>query len=270
MPFEHHVGAADCVGLFVELLAVDLEPRCRIERAQVVLGNGQHAPGATRRVEDGSDDARLGEHVGVLGEQQVDHQSNDFAGSEVLTRRLVGELGEPTDELLVEVAHLEVRHLVWVEIDLGELGHDQVEQVGPVEPGDLGVEVELVEDVSGPGRESRDVGPEVGGQLGRIVQDRGEVKWMDVVELLFGYGAQNWLDVLDGALDPGEPFDHLRLGGGQHAVEAPEHCQREDDLSILGLLVVTAQEVGHRPDERCMCLDCRCIAHLAARDAPPR
>jgi len=48
--------------------------------------------------------------------------------------RLVGELGEPTDELLVEVAHLEVRHLVWVEIDLGELGHDQVEQVGPVEP----------------------------------------------------------------------------------------------------------------------------------------
>ena len=97
--------------------------------AQVVLGDRQHPAGAAGRVEHRLDDPRLGQQVLVLDEQQVDHQPDHLAGREVLTGRLVGEFREAADQLLVEVAHLQVRDRVGVEVDLGELRHDEVQQV---------------------------------------------------------------------------------------------------------------------------------------------
>ncbi len=93
---------------------------------------------------------------------------------------------------------------------------------------------------------------------------------MDVVELLAGHRAQYRLDVLDVALDPGVALDDLGLGGVEDTVEPPQHGQRQDDLPVLGLLVVAPQQVGNRPDECCMRLDRGCVAHLTLRDAPPR
>ena len=61
LALEHHVGAADGVGLGVELLAEHLEPRLRVEGAQVVLGDREHPAGAARRVEERLDDPGLGE-----------------------------------------------------------------------------------------------------------------------------------------------------------------------------------------------------------------
>ena len=90
----------------------------------------------------------LGQHLIVLGEEQVHHQPDDLARGEVLTGRLVRQLRESPDQLLVEVAHLEVGDDIGVQVDLGELADHLVEQVGLVEPGDLGVEVELLDDVS--------------------------------------------------------------------------------------------------------------------------
>ena len=86
--------------------------------------------------------------VVVLDEQQVHHQPDDLAGREVLARRLVGEFREPPDQLLEDVAHLQVGDGVGVQVDVGELADDQVEEVRLVQPGDLGVEVELLDDVS--------------------------------------------------------------------------------------------------------------------------
>ena len=68
-----------------------------------------------------SDDAWVGEDLVVLGEEQVDHEPDDLAGREVLPGRLVGEFGEPPDQLLVEVAHLQVGDDVGVQVDVGEL-----------------------------------------------------------------------------------------------------------------------------------------------------
>ena len=49
---------------------------------------------------------------------------------------------------------------------------------------------------------------------------------------------------------PGGLVEDLLLGGLEHAVEAPQHGEGEDDAPVLGLLVVAPQQVGDRPDER--------------------
>jgi hypothetical protein len=45
------------------------------------------------------------------------------------------------------------------------------------------------------------------------------------------------------------PFDHLRLGRLQHAVEAAQDGERQDHLAVVRLLVVAAQQVGDLPQE---------------------
>ncbi len=91
LALQHHVGAADGVGLVVELLAEDLEPGGGVERPEVVLGHREHPAGATGRVEESPDDARAGEELVVLGEEEVHHEPDHLAGGEVLAGRLVGE-----------------------------------------------------------------------------------------------------------------------------------------------------------------------------------
>ena len=44
----------------------------------------QHAAGPRRRIIDRADDARLGQHIVIFDEQEVDHVTDDFAGREVL------------------------------------------------------------------------------------------------------------------------------------------------------------------------------------------
>ena len=51
------------------------------------------------------------------------------------------------------------------------------------------------------------------------------------------------------------PSEHVGLDRSEHAVGPAEDREREDDLAVLRLLVVTPQQVSHRPDERRMVLD---------------
>ena len=202
--------------------------------AQVVLGDRQHPARATGWVEQRLHDAGLGEQVVVLDEQQPHHQLDHLTRREVLTSRLVRELREAADQLLVQVAHLDVRHDLGVQVDLGELRHHHVEQVRVVEPGDLHVEVELVDHVPSAGREPGDVAAQVPGDVARVVEQPAEVELRGVEERLPGGGSQDRLTVaMLGVLG-----EHLRLGRLQHAVEAAEHDQRQDHLAVLGLLVV--------------------------------
>ena len=106
LAFEHHVGTTDRVGLGVEFLTVRLQVGVRVEFAQVLLGNRQHAASAASRVENGFGDAGLGEQIVVFDEQQVHHQPDDLAWGEVLACGFVGKLGEPADQFLVQVTHL--------------------------------------------------------------------------------------------------------------------------------------------------------------------
>ena len=250
LALEHHVRAADRVGLGVQLLPEDLKPRLGVERAQVVLGNREHAARPARRVAERLDDARLGEDVVlVVDEEQVDHQPDDLARREVLAGGLVGELGELADQLLVEVAHLDVRHGLRVQVDVGELADHLVEDVGPPQPVDLDAEVELVDHVLGRLREAADVERQrVGDRVG-VVEELREGQRARVVELLARHGLEDGLDVLDPAGELLVLLEDRLLGGLKDAVEAADDGQRQDHLAVLGLLVVAAEQVGDAPDE---------------------
>ena len=163
--------AADGVGLGVQLLAVALEPRARVQLAEVLRGDREHPAGAAGRVEHRPHDARRPQRLVVLDEEEVDHEADDLARREVLAGGLVRQLGEPADQLLVQVAHLDVADGVGVEVDLGDLRQDEVQELRAVEPADLGVEVELLDDVAGLGVERRDPGAEVAGDLRRVGED---------------------------------------------------------------------------------------------------
>ena len=67
---------------------------------QMLAGDGQHAARAGRGVVDGAHHARLGQHIVILDEEQVDHEADDFARGEVLSGGLVGEFGELADQFL--------------------------------------------------------------------------------------------------------------------------------------------------------------------------
>jgi uncharacterized membrane protein YcjF (UPF0283 family) len=84
LALDHHVRAADGVGLGVVVLAEDLQAGVGVELAQVLLGDREHAARAAGRVVERLDDALGGQHVAVLAEQQVDHQPDDLARREVV------------------------------------------------------------------------------------------------------------------------------------------------------------------------------------------
>jgi hypothetical protein len=215
----------------------------------VVLGHREHAAGPAGRVEQGLDHSWAGEEAVVLDEEQVDHQPDDLTRGEVLAGGLVGELREAADELLVEVAHLQVADRVGMQVDLAEPGDDQVEEICTVEPVDLGAEVKLVQDVAGGRGEPRDVRQQVVGDAVGVVEQLPQVERGGVVELLPRRLTQDRVDVDHPTLQSGGGPEDLLLCGLEHAVEPSQDDQGQDDPAILGLLVVTPQEIGDRPDE---------------------
>ena len=139
----------------------------------------------------------LVERVAVRLEEQVDHEADDLARREVVAGRLVGRLAELPDQLLEDVAHLDVADRVGVQVDLGELLDHQVEPVGLVELLDLGLEAEVLDDLARPAREAVDVAGQVGGDVVGVALELVEVEPAGVVERLPG-------DVVEDRLDVGE------------------------------------------------------------------
>jgi hypothetical protein len=62
-------------------------------------------------------------------------------------------------------------------------------------------------------------------------------------------------------------LEHLRLGLLQDAIQAPQDGERQDDLAVVGLLVVAAKQVGDRPDESGVVVDRR-LGHAAVSSYP--
>ena len=174
LALEHHVRAADRVGLGVQLLAEDLQAGVGVEGAQVILGHREHPAGAAGRVEE------------RLLDPGVWSSSSSSMKSRFTIRRITsrGVKCSPAVslessenwriEFLVEVAHLQVRDRVGVQVDVAEPAEHLVEQVGPIELVDLGLEVELVDHVPGARREPGDVGAQVVGEVGRVVEQLGQ------------------------------------------------------------------------------------------------
>ena len=101
---------ADGVGLFVDLLAVEIHVEAGIDRAEeMFLGDGEHPARAARGVVDG-DELFLGELGAVRLEHQLDHEADDVAWRVELPGGFVAGFFELADEILEDRAHAVVVH----------------------------------------------------------------------------------------------------------------------------------------------------------------
>jgi hypothetical protein len=249
LTLDQHVGLADGVGLGIQFLAVHDQPGAGIQAAEMFVGHAQHATGAGGGIVDRAHDAGPGECLVVFDEEQIDHQPNDFSRREMLAGGLVGQLGKLADQFLEDRAHLGVADHLGVQVDIGELFGDEIEQPGLGQLVDLGVKVEALEDVPHCRRECLHVGSQVLADVVLVAHQLLEVERRRVVEELAGLAQQEGFRVQPGCLAGlllGKDSD---LGRFQHAVEAPQHGEGQNDLAILRLLVVAAQKISDRPDE---------------------
>jgi hypothetical protein len=197
LALDEHVGLADGVGLVVEFLAEHGQAGIGVVFKQIFAGHRQHAARPCRWVIDGAHDgiARR-QHIVVLDEQQIDHQADDFARREVLAGGFVGDFGELAYQLFEDQAHLGVIDGVRVQVDVGELFGDQVEQAGLGQALDLGIEIEALEDVAGRRRKALDVGVEVFANMVLVAKQLVQVKRRGVVEALASLAKQErvWVE----------------------------------------------------------------------------
>ena len=208
---------------------------------QVFRRHRQHTARTRRRVVQGPHDAGLGESRVVLGEQQFHHELDDFAGGVVLARRLVAHFREAAQQFLEKQPHLVVADRVRVQVDVGKLFGDEVEQVGLVQALDGRGEVEAQEDVLHFDGEGPHVGLQVVAQVLGVSQELRQAFGEEIEEGL----SRRAPDEL------GEGELGRRLGlvlgqcrrprRGQHAIEAPQHGEGQDDPPVFRLLEVAAQ-----------------------------
>jgi hypothetical protein len=99
-PFISNVRLTDRIGLVVQLLAKHGQTGIRIQVGKVLTRHRQHAARTGRGIVDGSHHPRLGQHLVIFDEQQVDHQANNLTRGEMLPGGFVGDLGKLADQLL--------------------------------------------------------------------------------------------------------------------------------------------------------------------------
>jgi hypothetical protein len=264
---EEQVRLADGKGLRVHLLAEHVDLRQGVDLPDAVPGDGEHPAGPGAGVVDGADDVVLGEDLPVLRQQEVNHQADHLAGGEVLAGVLVQGFVELADQLLEDVAHLQVAHAVRVEVDVLEPLQDQEEQPGLVQLGDGVLEVELLQHFPQVVAEPGDVEAQVRRQVGRVVQQLLEVEGGGIVDREAGGPPEDGVQVLQPPLHLEVRLHHLRLRRGQHGVDAPEDRQRQDHVLVLGAAEGVPEQVRNTPDEGGLFLE---VDHGVVRVCPCR
>ena len=180
---NQHIGFADGVGLRIEFLTDQSNIGVRIDPiAEVVLANGQHAAGATARVEDAANHALSARLLAVFGEQQGDQQPHHIPRRVVFPAGLVGHFGESAEQFLKDLAHGVVVYLIRVQIDLGELVAEDEQPIVFVQSIDELTEVEVFDDVPHIFAEAVEVVVEVEADVVGIGFQTGEVVLGGVVE----------------------------------------------------------------------------------------
>ena len=151
---------------------------------QVVLRLGEHAAGSAGGVQELAHRAGGREKVVVIDEENVHHEPNDLARREVIARGLIGKFIEAADQVLEDEPHLLVGDAVWVQVDIGELRDDEIEDVRLAHLLDLGLKLKVLEDAAHVGRESVDVADQVFGNMVWVGLELLEGKSRVVVEAL--------------------------------------------------------------------------------------
>lgn len=184
-------------------------------------------------------------------------------------------IGELADQFLEHRTHLRVADDVRVEVDADELLGEEVEQPALRQPVDLRVEFEALEDVAHFRREGLDVSAQVLGDVVLVADQGFQVERRGVVEVLPRDAQQEGRRVEASLLAHFLFEQDTELGRFENTVEAAQDGEGEDDLAVLGLLVVAAQHVGNGPDEggkidvahwgRCFVTGERCAGWAAGR-----
>lgn len=255
LSLDDHVGLADRVGLRVEFLAGQGEASARVHVLEVVFGYREHAAGASGRVVNGADDVPVAQGLVIVGEEQVDHEFDDFARSEVLTGGFVGCFGELADEFFEDMAHFGVGDAVGVQIDVGELLDDQQKQVAVFEFFDAVFDFVLSEDVPHVFGEGVQVGEQIFAQVFGVADQGGQVVAAGVVEGVLVPGAgfeQDWADGQAFGFSFSDDFQDFWLGVCQDCVEAAQDGEGQDEVAVLVGFEVASEQVGDAPDECCV------------------
>ena len=80
---------------------------------------------------------------------------------------IAGFIAAP-DQLLEDVAHLAIGNKIRMQVDLRELGYDQIQAVGFVQFADLFLKTEMIDDVASTAGEALDILCQIGGNVVRI------------------------------------------------------------------------------------------------------
>jgi len=167
----------------------------------------------------------------------------------VLAGGLVGDLGELPDQLLEGKAHVMVADGRGVEVEAGEPLRHLVEEACLLQPVGLLGEAEPLEDIADRRGEALDVGRKIRADVILIAHETREVERCGVREGHAGYAREEGLGVEALGLTFCLLREDLRLGRRQHAIEAAQHGEGQDDAAVFGRLVVASQQISDGPNE---------------------
>lgn len=142
-----------------------------------------------------------------------------------------------------------VRYLVGMQVDILELLHHQEEQPRLVELIDGVVEVELFQHLAHIVAETIDVGAQVGGKAGRVVQQSFKAIERGVIKGVAGSPAQLRREIIKLPFEAVMGFQYPGFGWLQNTIDAPQHGERQDDILLLAALEDIADKIGDAPDE---------------------
>ena len=192
--FHIQVRFGNRPSLRVHLLAEEMNLGVRIDRAgqqvaviqvadvDALLGDGQHSARTTAGIIDSPHHAALAYSVFISSKHQADHEVYHVAGCKVLTRIFVQRFVEPADQFLENCAHRGVVNAVGMKVNVPESLQHLEEQARLIEFADGVVEVEPFQDLAHILAETRDVVPQVGGDVGGVREQPLEVVPGSVVE----------------------------------------------------------------------------------------
>ena len=192
LAFDEHVGLADGVGLGVEFLAKDGQARLGVVFGKVFACHTEHTAGASGGVVDGAHDAGLAQNIVILNKDEVDHETDDLTRREVLTRGFIADFSKFANELFKHQAHLHVAHALRVQINLGKLFCDLVEQTSFGQALNLNVELKALKHIAHSRREALHVAVEVLRDVVSVAQQLFEIQRRCVVEALPRFAQQEW------------------------------------------------------------------------------
>jgi hypothetical protein len=104
-----------------------------VESLHLHLSNREHATGTRSWVVHLPNHAGACQSLAIVDQEQGNDEANDLPGCVVLPGGLVGYLREAPDQVFEQIAHLEVRNCIGMQVDLREAVEDEIQQPGVIQ-----------------------------------------------------------------------------------------------------------------------------------------